>query len=139
LAKRTEGSSGWNKPPQVLDAYSVNDCVNDNFADFVDYWKHSCWWFFDSPEVIQKWGKSWLLGRGKGRVAHDRVFGFGTNARKIASGGKRGYIGLQPKGKSKIPSRFERCLAEPKEVRFACNGHCDPDTIVREEGMVLHA
>jgi len=82
MAKRTEGNSGWNKPAAGSRAYSVNDCVNDNFADFVDYWKHSCWWFFDSPEGDQKWGKSWLLGRGKGRVAHDRVFGFGTNARK---------------------------------------------------------
>jgi len=53
MAKRTEGSPGWTKPSQVLDVYSVNDCVNDDFADFVDYWKHNCWWFFDSPEVIQ--------------------------------------------------------------------------------------
>jgi hypothetical protein len=53
MAKRIEGSPGWHKPPQVSDVYSVNDCVNDNFADFVDYWKHNCWWFFDSPQLIQ--------------------------------------------------------------------------------------
>jgi len=40
---------------------------------------------------------------GKGRVAHDRVFGLGTSARKIASGGKWGYIGSQPRGKTEIP------------------------------------
>lgn len=37
----------------MVDIYSVNDCVNDNFTDFVDYWKHNGFWFFDSPEVIK--------------------------------------------------------------------------------------
>jgi hypothetical protein len=47
--------------------------------------------------------QKWLLGSGKGRVAHHRVFGFGTKARAIASGGKRRYIGSHPKGKTEIP------------------------------------
>jgi len=33
-----------------------------------------------------------LLGPGKGRVAHDRVLGLGTNAKKTASGGKWEYV-----------------------------------------------
>jgi hypothetical protein len=47
------------KPPKALgiegitDVYSVNDCVSDNFADFVDDWKHNGFWFFDSPEIIR--------------------------------------------------------------------------------------
>ena len=53
MAKRVEGSPGWRKPSQVSDVYSVSACVNDDFADYVGYWKHNCWWFFDSPEVIQ--------------------------------------------------------------------------------------
>jgi hypothetical protein len=39
--------------PQVADIYSVNNCVNDDFADYVDYWKHNGYWFFDSPGIIQ--------------------------------------------------------------------------------------
>ena len=35
--------------------------------------------------------------------------GKGTNARKIASGGKRGYIGSQPKGKTEIPDILPAC------------------------------
>jgi hypothetical protein len=38
--------------PEIGDIYSVNDCVNDNFADFTNYWKHNGYWFFDSPEAI---------------------------------------------------------------------------------------
>jgi hypothetical protein len=49
-------------------------------------------------------GKSWLFGPGKGRVAHDRVFGPGTNAKKIVSGGKLAYTGSQPKSKTEIPA-----------------------------------
>ena len=39
---------------EVVDIYSVNACVNDNFADYVNYWKHNGYWFFDSPEVIRQ-------------------------------------------------------------------------------------
>lgn len=38
----------------VVDIYSVNDDVNDNFADFVDYWRHNGYWFFDSPDLIRQ-------------------------------------------------------------------------------------
>jgi hypothetical protein len=38
--------------PQITDIYSVNDCVNDDFADYVDFWKHNGYWFFDSPQII---------------------------------------------------------------------------------------
>jgi len=27
--------------------------VNDDFADYIDYWKHNGYWLFDSPETIQ--------------------------------------------------------------------------------------
>ena len=37
----------------VIDIYSVSGCVNDNFADYIKYWKHNGYWFFDSPEVIR--------------------------------------------------------------------------------------
>jgi hypothetical protein len=38
----------------VVDIYSVSDCVNDNFAEYVNYWKHNGYWFFDSPELIRQ-------------------------------------------------------------------------------------
>jgi hypothetical protein len=62
-----------------------------------------------AQEIVLNLGKSWLLGPGKVRVGHDRVFGFGTNARTIASGGKRGYIGSQPKGKTE--TQFQVCVS----------------------------
>ncbi len=57
MAKRMPQSDEWlkvmMKSSVTLDVYSVSSCVNDDFADYVDYWKHNGWWFFDSPAAIQ--------------------------------------------------------------------------------------
>jgi hypothetical protein len=39
--------------PNVENIYSVGSCVNDDFADYIQYWKHNGHWLFDSPETIQ--------------------------------------------------------------------------------------
>ena len=54
LAKRISKRAEWLKASQVVDIYSVAACVNDDFADYVAFWKHNGWWFFDSPEAIQQ-------------------------------------------------------------------------------------
>ncbi len=57
MAKRMPQSDAWlkhMKAPLSLDVYSVGSCVNDDFADYVSYWKHNGSWFFDSPAVIQE-------------------------------------------------------------------------------------
>ena len=36
----------------VASIYSVSDCVNDNFADYIRFWRHNGYWFFDTPEII---------------------------------------------------------------------------------------
>lgn len=38
--------------PQVTDIYSISSCVNDDFADYFQYWKHNNHWFFDSTALI---------------------------------------------------------------------------------------
>jgi hypothetical protein len=43
------------------------------------------------------------MGPGKGLAGHAWGFGMETRAKEIASGGKWGYIGSQPKGKTEIP------------------------------------
>jgi hypothetical protein len=53
MAKRISQRPEWLKASVAVDVYSVSSCVNDDFADYVGYWKHNGWWFFDSPEAIQ--------------------------------------------------------------------------------------
>ena len=54
MAKRISKKPDWLNAVQVIDVYSVSSCVSDDFADYVQYWKHNGYWFFDSPEVILK-------------------------------------------------------------------------------------
>ena len=53
LAKRScEKPKGFDLS-KVDDVYSVGSCVNDDFADYIDFWKHNGYWLFDSPEIIR--------------------------------------------------------------------------------------
>lgn len=53
MAKRICAKPEFLKSTCVVDVYSVSTCVNDNFADYIRFWKHNGFWLFDSPEVIQ--------------------------------------------------------------------------------------
>lgn len=53
MAKHVYRKPEWLKAPQVVDIYSVSGCVSENFANYIPYWKHNGYWFFDSPGVIR--------------------------------------------------------------------------------------
>ncbi len=52
VAKRVQKPRGFNMD-QVAEVYSVSDCVNDDFADYIHFWKHNGFWLFDSPQIIR--------------------------------------------------------------------------------------
>jgi hypothetical protein len=41
----------------IVDIYSVSGCISEDFADYVEFWKHNGYWFFDSPKIIQEIAK----------------------------------------------------------------------------------
>jgi hypothetical protein len=43
----------WLGADSVTDVYSLSGCVSENFADYINYWKHNGYWLFDSPDVIE--------------------------------------------------------------------------------------
>jgi hypothetical protein len=53
MAKRVSKRPGWLQATQVSDIYSVSGCISEDFADYIDYWKHNGYWLFDSAEVIR--------------------------------------------------------------------------------------
>lgn len=57
MAKHVAGRPDWLKANRVADIYSVSNCMSNEFADYIDYWKHNGFWFFDSPEVIREIAK----------------------------------------------------------------------------------
>ena len=54
MAKRVSSYPKWLNTARVVDIYSVSDCMSDAFADYIGFWKHNGYWFFDSPEIIQR-------------------------------------------------------------------------------------
>ena len=53
MAKRVYKTPDWLTATQVSDIYSASHCISENFADYINYWKHNGYWFFDSPAIIQ--------------------------------------------------------------------------------------
>ncbi|HVP41958.1 MAG TPA: hypothetical protein VMS96_00920 [Terriglobales bacterium] len=53
MAKRVRKKPAWLPAPHVIDIYSVSNCQSEDFADYIPYWKHNGYWFFDSPEIIK--------------------------------------------------------------------------------------
>ena len=33
--------------------YSADHTFSEDFADYINYWKHNGYWLFDSPDLIQ--------------------------------------------------------------------------------------
>jgi len=54
MAKRVVRKPDWLKVNGVQDIYSVSGCISKDFADYIKFWKHNGYWFFDSPEVIEQ-------------------------------------------------------------------------------------
>lgn len=57
MAKHVVTRPDWIKADRVVDVYSVSNCVSDDFADYIKFWKHNGYWFFDSPETIREVAK----------------------------------------------------------------------------------
>ena len=51
MAKRVVAPEGMGLK-RVSTIYSVSGCIAENFTDYINYWKHNGYWFFDSPEII---------------------------------------------------------------------------------------
>ncbi len=44
----------WLNTEAIHDIYSVSNCFSKDFTDYINYWKHNGYWFFDSPQIPQK-------------------------------------------------------------------------------------
>lgn len=52
MAKRVVARPEWLPTKRVSSIYSVSGCISQNFADYIDFWKHNGYWLFNSPEAI---------------------------------------------------------------------------------------
>jgi hypothetical protein len=53
MAKHISKRPEWLQAPLVEDIYSLANCISEDFADYINYWKHNGYWLFDSPDLIR--------------------------------------------------------------------------------------
>jgi hypothetical protein len=44
----------WFQSDTIEAIYSVSGCISNDFTDYIHYWKHNEFWFFDTPAVIEE-------------------------------------------------------------------------------------
>lgn len=52
MAKRVTARPEWLRAERVSSIYSVSGCISEDFADFINFWKHNGYWLFNSPDAI---------------------------------------------------------------------------------------
>lgn len=57
LAKRVQKKPEIYENSDYIDIYSVSSCISEKFVDYIPFWKHNGYWFFDSPQIIQQVAK----------------------------------------------------------------------------------
>ena len=54
MRKRVASNSEWLQAEGVVDIYSVSNCLSNDFADYINFWRHNGYWLFDSPAIIDE-------------------------------------------------------------------------------------
>lgn len=52
MARRVVARPDWLRPKHVSSIYSVSGCIAQNFADYINFWKHNGYWLFNSADAI---------------------------------------------------------------------------------------
>jgi hypothetical protein len=74
MAKKAVKRPDWIEAPQVDDVYSVSGCISEYFADYINFWKHNGYWFFDSAEIIISLAEEHSISLGSCKLFYYEVF-----------------------------------------------------------------
>jgi hypothetical protein len=53
LYKRVAAAPESLQASNVADVYSLSSHVSEDFADYINFWRHNGYWLFDSPAILQ--------------------------------------------------------------------------------------
>jgi hypothetical protein len=74
MAKKVVRRPAWIEAPHVDDVYSVSGCVSEYFADYINFWKHNGYWFFDSTQAIKSLAEEQSISLGDCKLFYYEVF-----------------------------------------------------------------
>jgi len=92
--------------PSVVDVYSVSSCVNEDFADYIDCWKHNGYWLFDSPEMIRQVAREKSVSLEGAKLFYYEAYEMEFDEKKLSWSGFGPEAGIETK------------IAIPKERRL---------------------
>jgi len=58
MYKSVSAATDWLKDSDVTDIHSLSGCISEDFADYIQYWKHNGYWLFDEPRIIEDLAKA---------------------------------------------------------------------------------
>jgi len=53
MYKKVESTPDWLEVENVVDIYSVSNCISKDFCNYINFWKHNGFWLFDNMELIE--------------------------------------------------------------------------------------
>ena len=60
MLKRVSAKPASIATDSVKDIHSVSGCISENFADYIDHWRHNGYWLFNRPsdmdEIVERTG-----------------------------------------------------------------------------------
>lgn len=75
MAKRVLAKPDWLGADSVVDIYSVSGCISEEFADYINYWKHNGYWLFDSPEIIEELARNHSIDLAGTQLFYYEIYG----------------------------------------------------------------
>ena len=61
LYKRVAQRPDWLNVENVEDIFSLSGCISENFADYINYWRHNGFWLFDSSAIMEYLAKEYSI------------------------------------------------------------------------------
>jgi hypothetical protein len=82
MAKHVINRPDWLKTGQVADIYSVSHHMSNDFADYINFWKHNGYWLFNSPEIILEAAKENSVDLRNARLFYYEAYEFEYDDKK---------------------------------------------------------
>ncbi len=87
MYKTISAKPEWLKSTQVKDIYSVSSCLSKDFTDWVNYWKHNGYWFFNTPDVMVSLAAEYHINLSEqNNVCSERLMWYSAAKETITSG-----------------------------------------------------
>jgi len=74
MSKKIALRPEWLKANGVEDICAVSDCISKPFADYINYWKHNGYWFFNSADDIERLCQQENIGISENTLFYYEVF-----------------------------------------------------------------